>query len=242
MTEAEWLASADPKLMLMFLRGRASDRKLRLFGFACVRRLWHLVPAEPLRRAVETSERHADGLADRQELGAAITAANRARPSRNDVARAAYDAARYVPGRVDWWSVTMHTADATAREAVRDVPPTAYSYFDGEQMVHVDVPMNPARAALNARRDAEHAAHCALIRDIFGNPFRPVTSGPSPPPPAVVSLASRIYDERAFGRIAELADALGEAGCTDADVLAHCRSGGEHVRGCWVVDLVLGKS
>jgi hypothetical protein len=57
----------------------------------------------------------------------------------------------------------------------------------------------------------------------------------------VVKVAQAIYDERAFDRMSILADALEEAGCTDQDILAHCRSGGDHVRGCWVVDLVLGK-
>src|SRR5581483_3643837 len=55
-------------------------------------------------------------------------------------------------------------------------------------------------------------------------------------------LAQAIYDERAFDRLPILADALEEAGCTNADILNHCRQPGEHVRGCWVVDLLLGKS
>ena len=85
----------------------------------------------------------------------------------------------------------------------------------------------------------------ALIRDLFGNPFRLPTvnsswltwnSG------TVCKLAELIYAERAFDRLPILADALEEAGCTDAAILEHCRGPGPHVRGCWVVDLVLGKS
>jgi len=57
----------------------------------------------------------------------------------------------------------------------------------------------------------------------------------------VVKLAESIYDERAFDRMPILADALEEAGCANADILAHCRQPGEHVRGCWAVDLILGK-
>jgi hypothetical protein len=57
----------------------------------------------------------------------------------------------------------------------------------------------------------------------------------------VLKAAQAIYDERAFDRTPQLADALEQAGCTDADILGHCRGGGEHVRGCWVVDLLLGK-
>jgi hypothetical protein len=58
---------------------------------------------------------------------------------------------------------------------------------------------------------------------------------------AIPKLAQPIYDERAFDRLPLLADALVAAGCTNEEILAHCRSGGEHVRGCWVVDLILGK-
>jgi hypothetical protein len=91
---------------------------------------------------------------------------------------------------------------------------------------------------------AEAKGQAALVRDIFGNPFRPVAvraawlgwnDG------TIRETAQAIYDARAFDRLALLADALEEAGCADAAILSHCRSGGEHVRGCWVVDLMLGK-
>jgi hypothetical protein len=91
----------------------------------------------------------------------------------------------------------------------------------------------------------EYRAQAVLLRCVFGNPFRPV---PSLAPSVLAwdggtlrKLAAAIYAERAFGRLPILAEALEDAGCTDADVLGHCRGGGEHVRGCWVVDLVLGK-
>ncbi len=88
---------------------------------------------------------------------------------------------------------------------------------------------------------AEEMSQCDLLRDIFGNPFRPVVSDSAWFTPAVVAIATSIYSDRAFDRMPILADALEEAGCTNADVLLHCRSDGPHVRGCWVVDLVLGK-
>ncbi|QEL14637.1 hypothetical protein [Limnoglobus roseus] len=84
-------------------------------------------------------------------------------------------------------------------------------------------------------------AQCDLIRDIFGNPFRPVTFSPSWLTPTVVGLAGGIYADRAFDRLPILADALQDAGCEDVDVLSHCRGDGPHARGCWVVDGVLGK-
>ena len=62
------------------------------------------------------------------------------------------------------------------------------------------------------------------------------------PPGTVVQLAQVIHNDRAFDRLPILADALEDAGCTDPDTLAHCRGPGPHVRGCWVVDLLLGKS
>jgi hypothetical protein len=79
-------------------------------------------------------------------------------------------------------------------------------------------------------------------RCVFGNPFRPVAFDPSWRSPTAVALAARMYDSRDFGALPVFADALQDAGCEHPDVLEHCRSGGEHVRGCWVVDLVLGKS
>ena len=82
----------------------------------------------------------------------------------------------------------------------------------------------------------------ASLSDIFGNPFRPVTFDPSWRTEAVVVLARGMYESRDFAPMPVLADALEDAGCADADILAHCRGDGPHVRGCWVVDLVLGKS
>jgi hypothetical protein len=81
----------------------------------------------------------------------------------------------------------------------------------------------------------------ALVRDIFGNPFRRVGADPSWLTSTTVSLARSIYKDCAFDRLPILADALEEAGCDDADVLNHLRGDGLHVRGCWAVDLVLGR-
>ena len=91
----------------------------------------------------------------------------------------------------------------------------------------------------------ERKSQCCLLRDIFGNPFRPASislSWLAWNDGAIFKMAQAIYDARAFDRLSLLADALEDAGCTDADILSHCRTPGEHVRGCWVVDLLLGKS
>ena len=87
----------------------------------------------------------------------------------------------------------------------------------------------------------EPARQSQLLRDIIGNPFHPVSLDPTWLTSTAVSLAQAIYEDRAFDRLPILGDALEDAGCTSADILNHCRQPGEHVRGCWVVDLVLGK-
>jgi hypothetical protein len=81
-----------------------------------------------------------------------------------------------------------------------------------------------------------------VLRDLFGNPFRPVTFSPSWRTSSALALAATMYDSHDFTPMPVLADALEEAGCDDAGILSHCREQGTHVRGCWVVDLILGKS
>jgi hypothetical protein len=80
-----------------------------------------------------------------------------------------------------------------------------------------------------------------LIRDLFGNPFRPVTIDPAWLTRNVIAIAEGIYEDRAFDGMPILADILEESGCDDAAILEHCRSPAEHVRGCWVIDAILGK-
>jgi hypothetical protein len=84
-------------------------------------------------------------------------------------------------------------------------------------------------------------AQSLLVRDIFGNPFRPITLDPSWFTSTVVSLARQMYDSRDFSAMPILADALQDAGCDNADILDHCRGPGPHVRGCFVVDKLLAK-
>jgi hypothetical protein len=94
----------------------------------------------------------------------------------------------------------------------------------------------------NLFRKKYRRAQAPLVREIFGNPFRSPKVDPAWRTAAVRAIADRIYAEREFDGLPIMADALEEAGCDDADILFHCRSAGPHVRGCWVVDLVLGKT
>jgi catechol 2,3-dioxygenase-like lactoylglutathione lyase family enzyme len=121
----------------------------------------------------------------------------------------------------------------------------------GESAAWYAAASNPAVAARNAALsaqsanpgDAERVAQAALLRDIFGNPFRPVVVEERWRTPAVVELARTIYesDPRQAGGHVRLAEALAAAGCDCAAILEHCRGDGPHVRGCWVLDMILGK-
>ena len=98
-----------------------------------------------------------------------------------------------------------------------------------------------ASAALHDGGTTDDGDFCHRLRDMFGNPFRPVGLDPAWRTPTVTALAVGIYEQRAFDRMPILADALQEAGCENEDVLDHCRGDGPHARGCWVVDAILGK-
>jgi len=226
-TEAEWNACSDPQPMLEFLRGKASDGKLRMFAVACCRRHWHLLRDEP-RLAIEVSELYAHGLEERRKVEAAV----------NAVEAAVKDAESF--GEDDG---RAGGAIASAAWAVAFTV-TGSLLLDGNdeevQDLAWDALTRMAKAAAEAgKEESEPSAQAELLRDIFGNPFRPVTLDPVCLTSTVTQLAEAIYDERAFDRIPILADALEDAGCTNTDILEHCRGGGEHVRGCWVMDLLL---
>jgi hypothetical protein len=234
MTEAQWLACTRPAVMLRFLCGQASNRKLRLFACACCRRVWGLLPAEESRQAVQVAERFADGLASEGELATAAHSA--ARPAKDAAARYV----RKFPGAAGKASAALVGSDAYAR--VRAAHPQQAARELG---LSAEAARDPRDAYLEAQAH-EAAKQTALLRELFGNPFRAV---PAMDPAWRVwndgtlrKLAQAIYDEGDFDRMPMLADALEEAGCADADILSHCRSAGAHARGCWVVDLLLNKS
>jgi hypothetical protein len=113
---------------------------------------------------------------------------------------------------------------------------------------------NPPSVSLVAEEAAKHsgwgvAPFCDILRELFGNPFRATTLNPALRTADVVRLAEAAYSDRHLpsGRLnpaclAVLADALEDAGCADPDLLGHLRGPGPHVRGCWALDLLLGKS
>jgi hypothetical protein len=218
MTEAEWLACADPTPMLEFLRDRVSARKMRLFAVACCRRMWHLLADERSRKAIEFAESNADGVVPQwlccEAADAAYEAADASGPDDND------------PNEDEAWPERHHAAFLAAH--VLDEP--AFFYVDGYFRYST------------VRRGYEEDA--GLFRDIIGNPFRLASIQPEwlvLNDGTVVRLAQAIYEARAFDRLLILADALEDAGCDNADILEHCRQPGPHVRGCWVIDLLTGR-
>jgi hypothetical protein len=107
----------------------------------------------------------------------------------------------------------------------------------GESAVHVaNVEHYRALCAENGAPAAQ------AVRDIFGNPFRPITFSPAWRTDTAISLAKQMHESRDFSAMPILADALQDAGCDDEDILDHCRDTTvPHVRVCWVVDLVLSR-
>jgi hypothetical protein len=226
MNEAEWLACADSEEMLLFLPDTVNHRKRRLLGCACVRRVWHSLPDDCLRQGVEVCERFADGLASEGELRAARDSAQGTYEGIGDIIadHGSLAVTELCEGKV---SLSLSIADRISAVAAEEK-------FDQETPWHV------ARAR-------EQLAQCELIRDIVGNPFRPAILSPSVRTPEVVNLAQATYEERLLpsgqlhpDRLAVLADALDDAGA-DAELVKHLRTPGAHVRGCFVLDLLLGK-
>jgi hypothetical protein len=194
---------------------------LRLFAAACCRRRWHLFSDERLRTAVEAAERLADG---------------RVTPAQWEAAEAGARAAGsgYAFQEPPGWDVAMSATIAVSRAASHG-DTIALAANAADTMVHVE--------QVGGGQDAvATAAQTELLRDIFGNPFRPVSFDPAWRTSTVVALAGQMYESRDFGAMPILADALQDAGCGSDDILDHCRDPkATHVRGCWVVDFVLGK-
>jgi len=245
MTEEQWFSCMDPTPMLKFLRasGKLSERRARLFAVAVCRRIWRWMTDERVRRAVESVERFAEGWADEQEIRQTRYEARRIAALLRVQLKAGSDEERWLAflpcraaanaTRPDSFLVARETAEDALRLRVTEV---MLSQKGGK----------PQPTLWTAAMRDERTHQCHLLRDLFGNPFRPAAIDPSClawNDGAVGKLAHVIYDERAFDRLPLLADALEDAGCTDKDILAYCREeGAVHVRGCWIIDLLLGKS
>jgi hypothetical protein len=217
MTLNEWLNSGDPDFLLAFLQRRLPERQLRLFSCACCRAIRHLIAESSYRDIVEEAERFADGKSNVLRL--------------NSVEQRAYTKCG-TPGQNHALWAAVHTA---SQQYVYSADGHDKSWTQAAWAVV------KSQGTDSAFQDASRA-QANLLRDIFLNPFYPATLDPAWQTTNVLALAEAVYNDRAFDRMPILGDALEEAGCTSAEILDHCRSGSEHVRGCWVVDLILGKA
>jgi hypothetical protein len=238
MTEAEWLGCDDPLLLLRYLRDiQASERKHRLFAAACCRRVSHLCTDRRSRAAIAVGERFADNLTTEEELRQAHAAAWRA----YEEVQTAFLAGRIRAAACDAAHATSCVAVCLEESEWGPRPGTdVYSGASGAAQSATNAAGSSAGADWEAFRDAESRLQAELVRCVF-NPFKPTTLEPSWQTPAAMALARSMYEERNFEIMPVLADALEEAGCADADILGHCRGPGPHVRGCWVLDLILAK-
>lgn len=228
MTEEEWLVCTDPTPMLEFLRGMASDRKLRLFACACCRRIWHLLTDEN-RRAAEMAERYADGLGTHEEDDIFL---NGAKTVQEIITSYPYKSAK---------AVTATSAyDSACYSGLIGATTTGSEAYFSTRDADAKATTNSTEFIDNAC-NVERAAQAVILRDISGNPFRIASISSKWLAKKVIALAQVIYDERRFQDLHVLANGLEEIGCTNTDMLDHCRQSGEHVRGCWVVDLLLCK-
>ena len=234
MTESDWLTATEPRVLFGYLRGRASDRKLRLVACACCRRLWHLLTDERSRAAVEAGERFADDPACRRELA---TARRQAWSAARNAAEAFWPSSY---SRRVARQAALAAAGTTAKSVARSVVETVSAA--AEAVAETAWLTGARRGAYAATRQAaltaEQHAQAALVREIVGNPFRllPRRSFPA----HIVGLARSCDD--AFPAIAPeyaiLADGLEELG--EVEAAAHCRQE-SHARGCHVVDWILAR-
>jgi hypothetical protein len=145
------------------------------------------------------------------------------------------------------WEITDRTLDLLPADfcafltAIDNDPPEAALWASVNASIALcNFPQRPEAEEVGGSPEARIQA--PLLRDIVGNPFRPVSFDPVWRTDTTVSLAKHVYGSRDFSAMPILADALQDAGCDSPDILSHCRGPGPHVRGCWVVDLVLGKA
>jgi hypothetical protein len=218
MTEVEWDSAQDPESMLAALDDKVTPRKWRLFACGCCRRVWSLLREKIMRESVELAEDYADGLASDEELAAGCQDALGMWSSWPRMDRAIFKAFAAVT-----WVVKPNADWDVATNAL-------------ECCLQAECRMQPDEA----KQD-----RCELIRDVFGNPFRGnprVLATSDAGLERLRLLAESIYDDpERLDTLPGLADALVAAGCQDEEILRHCRVTGSHVRGCWVLDLLLGK-
>lgn len=221
--EADWLNCNDPVPMIQAILPIASDRKLRLFVAACARRLWDLLEdSRSCRMAVEVAELYADSTASIEELNKA------------------HETCVHYAGSFGFSHLPAAASYADLRSLVPEVPSmviAAIAEIEEFPDTHTNLEAMRSERATN-----ERSAQCEFLRDIFSSPFADsVQFGWSERHGEIRALAEQMYNLRRFDGMPLVAEKLRDAGYADDRILTHCRQVGSHVRGCWVVDQILGK-
>jgi len=237
MTEEEWLTAEYSEPLLHFIEPKVSDRKLRYFDIACARRISPLLVHDDSAYAVEVLERFAES-----QCGTDVFA-----ELSWHVEGAAF-AAEY--GNIPWLDAIEKLPISVLAEfganpsypvkSARDIITSAAYFID---RIFGPVPSERGCGNQPPSPTGGYFQPVSLVHEVFGNPFRTVKFRRAWRTDTAVALARTMYDARDFSAMPILADALQDAGCDNDDILAHCRDTSlTHVRGCWVTDLVLGKS
>jgi hypothetical protein len=239
MDKPTWEKCTDPVRMLRHLQPKAPKRKLHLFSVACIREQGHLLTEPRSREAYFLAERFAEGQASLDELRQAHARAKQSwmllrgrdsfwREGDFKICCRMIDVAYALTNAIDPELEPLHQACRTAMS------------LQGSLQANV-LPLC-ARDMRWGLDNQELQAN--LLRDIFGNPFkRPRLDRTWFKHQAgdAARIAASIYDDRSFDELPILADALMDAECPHEELIAHCQSPGVHGRGCWVVDLLMGK-
>jgi hypothetical protein len=235
MTETEWRSGTDPHSLLASVGFTASERKRLLSMVACASRIPGSLICPEIEDAVGLVTRLAEGQGEEQDADVLyITMMDRASEfsplALTDLEKAQAEIAAAILGVTNSWRVWM------LAHVVGMATGTPFDEAGRKRLLG----WTPE---LSHSIQKEHAAAAEFLRDIFGPlVFRPVSADPAWLTSTVLALARQMYDSRDFSAMPILADALQDAGCANEDVLNHCRQPGEHVKGCWVVDLLTGRN
>jgi hypothetical protein len=225
MTEEEWLACINPARMLNFLHNQMSNRKARLFACACCWQAQDLMVDNRSKTAIEVAEQFADGSATRAELQ---TASSSARAVLEDIRAASEGLPRdFHTG----WFGAYNFANVAGWAACAEDLPNEQSLPSAAGRALCWVAATQVVECFNTGRE-----HANLLRHIRGNPFKPYPA-PASWPSTVMQLASSLYDGHDC-RL-PLSDALEESG--HGELAEHFRKEEWHPKGCYAMDLILGK-
>jgi hypothetical protein len=239
MTQEEWLDFCDNMPYTFTFPCEVSQRKARLFAVGCCRCIWHLLTKTCSRSTIENAERFADRMFEQADLSQSRGEHSNYRRSQlrsaiyHDALLCGYGLAE-AERRADCWSAAWDAVDHLIHTDARDAARMCFGW--------VRLALNKEMSVRSSRSKLR-----AMLDDVFGNLFRRVALDPHWLTSTVVDLARSIYqhDPRQAGGYMSglpiLADALMDAGCDDEQILGHCLGPGPHVRGCWILDLLLGK-